>query len=331
MSAPTSKVRPEVLVVGAGIAGASAAYWAAQAGFAVTVVDSGEGTASHVPSALLNPVRGQSGRVPPRALKGLALTWALVEAVDTPACPVPHGRSGVVRPVPDAAAQQRFARNLVGAEVPHEWRAPADFPALAPGWHTALWLPEAGWLDGRVFCEALLAASGAQRLTGRVLEAAENGHIYLEDGRRLTAQAVIWCGGSVGARAGRGPQSCRAGTLLTLARMPGAVPLSFGAYLAPAQRGAVLGATFERPAPAWVPPAFPLASLAWLLEKGARLTPLGGLEVTGQWSGTRLSGLRAGRAGAAQWELSGLGSKGFLLGPLLARDVVADVAAHFAG
>lgn len=323
-----------LLVVGSGIAGAAVAYWAAQAGWAVTVVSLGgeaRQAASDVPSALLNPVRGQSGKVPPRAAEGLALTWELVERLTAEGWAVPHGRVGVVRPVPDVATQTKFERNL--AELPHEWWPPEQVAGLAAGWFAALYLPQGGWLDGAALCQALLTAAEVQQLGGAVVQATAQ-HLTLADGTVLAADAVCWCGGSVGARlhaaAAAGfrdspVQSHRAGTLLTLAESPAPLPLSFGGYLAPAATGGVLGATFERPAAEWSLPTLPFASLDWLLHKGHRLSHLQDVHVTGQWSGTRLSGLRAGRGADGVWELTGLGSKGYLLGPLLARDLVATL------
>lgn len=314
----------ELAVVGAGIAGASVAYWAARAGWRVTVVQCGQ-AASEVPSALLNPVRGQSGKVPPRAAEGLALTWELVEHLTRAGYVIPHGRLGVIRPVPDAATQAKFERHLTN--LPHEWRSSEQMQGLVTGWHAALYLPQGGWLDGAALCGALLSAAEADTVGGQVVQVAEK-RLTLRSGTVLTADAVIWCGGSLGAglrgESVAGTQSHRAGTLLTLAQSP-AVPLSFGGYLAPAAVGGVLGATFERPADVWEPPILPLTSLTWLLDKGRRLHPLGGLVVTGQWSGTRLSGLRAGQAQDGVWELTGLGSKGYLLGPLLARELVGEL------
>ncbi|GHF97317.1 oxidoreductase [Deinococcus piscis] len=319
-----------LLVVGGGIAGASVAYWAAQAGWQVTVVDAGRATASHVPSALLNPVRGQSGKVPPRASEGLALTWALVQGLTAQGHDIPHGQTGVLRPVPDAAVQSRFQRHL--GDLPHEWWTPEQARELRPGWHAALYLPQGGWLDGAALCRGLLAASGAALVAAEVQQVSREG-AQLVGGRALFADRVVWCGGSLGAGQrtqgqGAASQSHRAGTLLTLAGSPGPRPLSFGAYLAPAAQGGVLGATFERPAAEWQPPQFPLSSLDWLLDKGQRLRPLAGLDVTGRWSGTRLSGLRAGPVAPSEWELSGLGSKGYLLGPLLARELMGRLSAE---
>ena len=142
--------------------------------------------------------------------------------------------------------------------------------------------------------------------------------------------AVLHCGGSVGSGWANEGRTHRMGSLLTLDRAPAALPLSFGAYLAPAATGGVLGATYETPAPHWPPPALPLASLGWLLNKGETLADLGGVGVTGRWTGSRLSGLRHGQDARGVWHLSGLGSKGFLLGPLLARDLAGRVTGSLA-
>ena len=319
-----------LIIVGGGVAGASSAYFAAQRGWQVTVVDCGQHAASDVPSALLNPVRGQSGQVPARAAEGLALTWELIATLTAAGYDVPHGRSGVIRPVPDERTQTKFNRNL--AELPHEWWDSAAVPELRSGWHAALYLPQGGWVDGPALCRSLLAASGAGVVRGRVEATDGQGGAVLKGGEALEADAVVWCGGSFGtqtqrpAHLGARPlQSHRAGTLLTLQDSPGPLPLSFGGYLAPAAQGGVLGATFERPAAEWSVPQLPLTSLDWLLGKGRALRSLRDLQVRGRWSGTRLSGLRLGQAGPAEWELSGLGSKGFLLGPLLAHELVAQL------
>ncbi|MCP2015558.1 glycine/D-amino acid oxidase-like deaminating enzyme [Deinococcus sp. HSC-46F16] len=314
-----------VLVVGGGVAGAAVAYFAAQGGAQVTVVDAGIHAASHVPSALLNPVRGQSGQVDGRALEGLALTWALVRELEAAGWSIPHGQEGVLRPVPDERTRAKFARNLPPA-LPHRWLTPGDFPAsLSPGWPHALLIPAGGWLDGAAFCAGLLDVSGAEVVRGRAV--AWDAHsITLEEGPRLQGDALVWCGGAVGSGWASEAGTHRAGTLLTLDRPATALPVSFGAYLAPRAGGTgVLGATFEVPTPTWQEPTLPAASLRWLLNRGDALADLRGVRVTGRWSGIRLSGLVAGRQPDGVWRLSGLSSKGFLLGPLLARHVAGDV------
>ena len=120
------------------------------------------------------------------------------------------------------------------------------------------------------------------------------------------------------------------GSLLTLDRPAAEFPLSFGAYLAPSATGGVLGATYEPPTQTWQEPTLPLASLGWLLGKGEALTDLSGVGVTGRWTGSRLSGLNIGQDAGGVWHLSGLSSKGFLLGSLLARELARQVALSLA-
>ncbi|MFC5849007.1 NAD(P)/FAD-dependent oxidoreductase [Deinococcus petrolearius] len=321
---------PHVAVIGGGVAGASVAYALGRAGAHVTLVDAGQHAASRVPSALLNPVRGQSGKVDPQAVAGLRRTWAWVGALRAAGHTVPCGRGGVLRPVPDGRTREKFARNLPpGAELPHTWLAPADSPVpLAPGWAHALWLPEGGWLDGAAFTAALRRASGARVVRARATDWSAR-QVTLEGGAPLEADAVVWCGGAVGSGWAGEEGTYRAGSLLLLDRASSPVALSFGAYAAPAASGGVLGATFEAPTPAWAPPRLPLGSLGWLLDRGLALTPgLRGAQVTGRWSGTRLSELRCGRGEDGVWRLAGLGSKGFLLGPLLAQGLAGEVLAH---
>ena len=320
-----------VTVIGGGIAGSSLAYFLARGGARVTLVDAGEHTASHVPAALLNPVRGQSGQVDAQALAGLAATWALLDELSAAGVVVPHGREGVLRPLPDEKTRRKFERHLP-AELPHEWRDPADcLPAdrpLAPGWHAALWLPTGGWVDGRAFCTALQQASGAEMVRGRAVQRGDEW--LLQNGEDLSPlnrhpSTIIHCGGSIGSTWAGETRTHRMGTMLLLDRAPTASPLSFGAYLSPTAEGGALGGTFEAPRPAWQEPALPFASLHWLLGKGTALTSLRGLQVTGRWTGSRLSGLQVGQDEAGHWHLSGLSSKGFLLGPLLARELAEQV------
>lgn len=315
-----------VTVIGGGIAGSSLAYFLSRAGTRVTLVDAATHAASHVPAALLNPVRGQSGQVDGRALEGLATTWALLGDLSAAGFVVPHGREGILRPLPDEKTRRKFARHLP-PELPHEWRDVGEFP-LAPGWHSALWLPTGGWVDGQAFCAALQRASGAEVLRGRAVQRA--GEWFVQDGERLfplTPQpsTVVLCGGSLGSTWAGERRTHRMGTMLLLDRAPTSFPLSFGAYLSPTARGGALGGTFEAPSPHWQETALPLASLNWLLGKGAALCDLSGLRVTGHWTGSRLSGLKVGRDEAGAWHLSGLGSKGFLLGPLLARELAGQL------
>ncbi|CAM3653881.1 FAD-dependent oxidoreductase [Deinococcus frigens] len=322
--------RPQTaLVIGAGVAGASVAYFLSRLGAQVTVIDAGIHASSSVPSALINPVRGQSGGVDARALEGMALTWELLRELKAAGHHLPHGQTGMLRPVPDDKARTRFERNLAPG-LAHRWLTRDELPVpLSPGWAHALWLPEGGWVDGAALTQALLEASGARMIRGRASAwTARSVEVRDADGSISlfpTCQAVIHCGGSIGSSWAGEHRTHRMGTLLTLDQAATAVPLSFGAYLAPSAGGGVLGATYETPAQGWQEPALPLASHSWLLGKGEALADLSGVNVTGRWTGSRLSGLRTGQDEYGVWHLSGLSSKGFLLGPLLARELAQAV------
>ncbi|WP_420595318.1 NAD(P)/FAD-dependent oxidoreductase [Deinococcus sp.] len=315
----------KLLVVGGGIAGASVAYFASQHGHTVTLLDAGGNRSSDVPAALLNPVRGQSGKVEALALDGLRCTFALIRELKGAGHAIPHAQSGVLRPVPDAKTQRKWATNLP-AELPHSWREPDGLP---PGWHSTLHLPEGGWVSGAALVEALKAASGARLVRGQAQHVSATGAV-LVGGETLSADAVVCCGGSFGASLSQPDGAThRAGSLLLLSDAPDQ-PRSYGAYLSPAATGGVLGATFEAPAASHaeaLAQGLPLKSLDWLLGKGAALADLRVVSVTGRWTGVRLSPLRHGPDAAGVWHLSGLGSKGFLLGPLLARGLVGGIEA----
>lgn len=316
-------------MIGGGIAGASVAYFAAQHGASVTVLDAGDGRASDVPAALVNPVRGQGGRVNRQMVEGMRETWALVEALEAAGFPVPHGRAGLWRPVPDEATRLKWTRQLPEG-LPHRWERAEDVPGLAPGWHAALWLPEGGWLDGKALVGGLLRASGAVVLRARA-RSWTAGQVKLEDGEILAADVVFVCGGSRGADWAGETATHRGGSLWLTGQAPVAVPLSFGVYASPAARGGVLGATFEAPAAHFNAAPPPAASLEWLARGAERLLGAVPGDVTGLWTGSRLAGLRAGRDARGVWLLSGLGSKGFLLAPLLARHLVGDALGGGAG
>ena len=306
-----------VLVIGGGVAGAAVTYWAAHLGARVTLLDAAEGRASEVPAALVNPVRGQNGTVGARAVEGMRETWRLVEALEGLGYAIPHGR-GLSRPVPDAATRERWATRLP-PDLPHNWVDTA--PGLAPGWSGALFLPEGGWLDGGALVRALTAASGAEVVRGRA-RAWDACGADLENGR-LTADLVVFCGGSRGADWAGEAATHRGGSLWLTEGAPAPIPLSYGAYASPAATGGVIGATFEAPSAHFNATPPPSLSLDWLAGKARKL--LGEVPpVTGTWSGSRLSGLRCGRTPDGVWRLTGLGSKGFLLGPLLARHLVGD-------
>ena len=316
----------DLLILGGGIAGSSLAYLAARAGHNITLVDAAQHASSSVPSALINPVRGQGGQSVPRGLEGMNFTWALVDDLEQRGFPVAHARAGVLRPVPDEKTFDKW-QDRIPAELPHRWletEALTD-QNLKAHWHRVLEVSGGGWLDGAAFTRALKEASGASVVRGVVTEWAATS-ATLEDGSTLTADRVVWCGGSWGATKAGLTAPHRRGSVLLLEQPLSQIPVSFGIYSAPSSRGGVLGATYETPTEEWTPAGLPLKSLEWLLGKAAhtfeRLTP----EFRGLWTGSRLGGeLLCGPRADGSFILSGLGSKGFLLGPLLARDLLKQM------
>ncbi|WP_229670997.1 NAD(P)/FAD-dependent oxidoreductase [Deinococcus aquiradiocola] len=319
---------PRVVVVGGGIAGACVAFFASRLGWRVTVVDAGRGRASDVPAALLNPVRGQSGQVDARALAGLQASWALVRTLESLGQVVPCGQTGVLRPVPSDAARVKFERNLP-PELPHRWLEAGEGPVLPDGWPHRLLVPEGGWVSGPGLLAALRGASGASVVRG-VVSGWDARSVTLADGSVVRADRVVWCGGSLGAlpQVGQGVGARhRRGSVLLLDRAVFPLPVSSGVYLSPAVGGGVLGATFETPTGAFGEGGPPLQSLHWLLSRAAALAPDLSAGVRGVWSGSRLSGEACGERPDGTWALTGLGSKGFLLGPLLAQALVDGLQA----
>ncbi len=349
----TPLLSKSMIIVGAGIAGAALAYQAARAGWQVTVLDAGGAgyeRASDVPVALLNPVRGQGGRTSAQSIAGMHHTWALLDELSAQGQTIPYGKTGVLRPIPDQKTYAKWLAHLPApAELSQRWLdagqpeseqpaseqpAPQALADLPRGWYKVLYLPQAGWLSGAALTRALLAGAKARGaavysgvMYGGVVSQYHAHSVRLITGEDYRADVVVNCTGSSGARRGEGTH--RAGSVLLLHGAGVTQPLSFGAYLSPlglAGTG-VLGGTFEAPQDnhaAALRLGLPLASLSWLLQKGAALTDLSRLSITGQWTGVRLSGvpLSLQPDGAGVYHLRGLGSKGFLLGPLLAQQLL---------
>jgi glycine/D-amino acid oxidase-like deaminating enzyme len=323
----------QLLILGGGIAGSSLAYLAARAGHRVTLVDAGREASSSVPSALINPVRGQGGQVVERGLKGMRFTWSVLEDLEKQGFAVPHARAGVLRPVPDLKTFEKW-QSRIPEDLPHHWLEVSDLAHydargqnlqgqnIKGHWFKVLEVSEGGWLDGNAFARSLREASGARVVKGIALEWTSQS-VMLEDGTQLEADAVVWCGGSWGAARAGLSNPHRRGSVLLLEQPLSEIPVSFGIYSAPSAKGGVLGATYETPTPLWTPAGLPLKSLEWLLNKAAHTFQTLEPEFRGLWTGSRLGGeILCGPRADGSFILSGLGSKGFLLGPLLARDLL---------
>lgn len=201
------------IVIGAGIIGASVAYFLARQGAAVTVIDAGRiagGTSTHSfawVNAIFKPPRhyhdlNVAGM---RAHQSLRQQWL----ADTGSAPWWHG-GGTVAWQSDSAAFMQRVTELQTWGYPAAWISPAELAALEPDlalnavgdWPLAYFADD-GWVDPAVYCQALLAAArqqGAQvlphtRATNLLRQGRRIAGVQLADGQRLQADWVINCSG----------------------------------------------------------------------------------------------------------------------------------------
>jgi tRNA 5-methylaminomethyl-2-thiouridine biosynthesis bifunctional protein len=324
---------PRVVVVGAGIAGASICRALAAHGVAATVFDARGPAASAVPAALAGP-RLDAGLGPIAAL----FAQAAARAADL------YGA------VPGAV----LARGLL--QLPATPKDPARFAAIAasdlfePGWLDLLGSeaaterlgePCAGALaiNGAVAVDPapILAAWAPSPVEDEVVRIARVGSAWRLEGvggRTLCeADTVCIAAGPAAADLLDGVELTSVRGQATLASGLEAPAVSFGGYVAPTRDGALFGATHDRDdgdlAPREEDDARNLDSVAAVLPRlGERLA---GASLT-SWTGLRastadylpLAGALAGREGL--FVLTGLGSRGFCLAPLLGEHVAAMAA-----
>lgn len=327
----------DVLVVGGGIAGWSAAYFAARAGREVTVVDAGVHRASDLPVALVNPLRGKAGRLVPRGIAGMRATFALIDALGDAGHRIEHGR-GLFRPLVgvDASAHQReYWQARLPDECAFEWHdaAPSSLRLAHPV--PALYLPEAGWVAPRGLLEALKSESRATRVGDEVLAidvdaGTRAGVVSLAGGGRLAARSLSWCGGAWGASRldvgsndhTGGDAIYKPGCLVVTAGTLTRTAMSFGLYAIPLADGSTLVGPTREPSQRCFPddgvPGDAVARLEGRIAQvfGTRV------ELSSIWRGVRL--VRPSAATARRLRdvpsITALGSRGFLMAPLLARE-----------
>ncbi len=364
----------DLFVIGAGIAGCCVAYFARQAGFRVTIVDAGVHRASAVPTALINPVRGKQGYFVKGGDVAARATFALIDALIAQGHAIVHGK-GVWRPVPDAATYDKWCSTLP-ATYPHRWHLPAPAElALQGDWHAALYLPEAGWVDTASFLSALQSASAAAMVHGEVAsidmperwidDAAINisnmaanaanpssknqlVQIQLRDGRQLSAQQLVWCGGAYGAHcllqesAGKLAKAARfqPGQIIKLAQAIAPQPVSYGLFAAPwlangqvTPLGNSIGPSTEYASDNFASAIASSSASTALHKLRERVIDLfshadaATLAATSSWQGVRLAQVTLP---VTLPNLTGLGSKGYLLAPMLAKALVDQMVSHHA-
>lgn len=186
-----------IVIIGGGVMGCTLSYRLAQQGKRVTLLERrtiGQGGASGVPVALLNPYRGRSARASAFDLESLGSMWRLVGELQAQGFETGVHRSGVLR-IASNAKQAKTWQKREGVR----WLDPDDVPDAyhAPfGGFLAL---EGGWLEPKVWLRALVSA--AQKRGTTVIEDCEVAHITpgleLQTSQGpLQATAVVLCSGS---------------------------------------------------------------------------------------------------------------------------------------
>ena len=337
----------DVVIVGGGIAGWSAAYFAARAGRVVTVIDAGVDRASDLPIALINPLRGHAGRLIAHGIEGMHASLALIDALRDAGHVVDGGR-GLYRPlidVGDDARDRAYWADRIGARLAFDWHDVAPSSLGLADAVPALYLRDAAWVAPRTLLDALRAASGAEVVSDRVtrIEVAAAGldastRISLASGATLDARTVSWCAGAWGAAAlDRDDEATTAsklddaaykpGSLLAIERRVTSDPLSFGLYATP-WRGTIEGmrcdGTLIGPTREGSQGRYPRGPAPDVVvgQLGDRIARVFGVSMRARpvWRGVRLARLSTTASLALQGipTLTALGSRGFLMAPMLA-------------
>ncbi len=347
VSFPLMQSSFDTIIVGAGLAGACAALHLSrrQRVLVLEAVEPAAG-ASGVAAGLVNPFMGRRARPVWRfaeALDTLEETFALADAS------LLYHRTGVLRPAADAKQATFFRETAAAYPTYTTWNTEGlvreHFPAVtAP--HGALLVRMGGGLDGSAFVGALLEAASALGAEIRaqtrvydwketneeaVVEVAASGRI-----ETISARRVLLCiGGDYAAfpeLAALNLHSIK-GQLVRvavaadspLASLP---PLAGAGYIVPEDRtrSLVVGSSYEhdfsdlRPSP---------VQTRLILKRAARMLPeLAEAEVLDEKAGARVTvpGTRLPMLGPLPgrrrlWLFTGLGSKGLLMAPLLAKSL----------
>ena len=321
--------RSEVLIIGAGIAGCSLAYYLAERGVGVTLLDEGERQpqgASAVAAALLNPYRGRSGKPGRYDLDGLAAFWRLTDELRSGGREAGAHRSGVLR-IASSERQARSWEALPGLQrlekLPPPYRAP----------NGAFLVTEGGWVEPARLIGGLLSAAAengatvvrpvrverVERTAGRWVANAAGGD--------FSAPHLALCLGAGEVEGVRLPQLERiAGdqvTLLSDVELPW--PIAGPVYLTGSGGRVFVGGNHRSPEA-----ADPHAPELLRASAARMVPPLADATVERVWTGVRakrsdnlplLAELEPGL-----WYLGAFGGRGFLTAPLLAGRLARRLA-----
>lgn len=207
---------PDVVIVGAGIVGAACAYFAAQAGLSVTVVDRA-GVAGGTTGAGEGNILVSDKPPGPEldlALRSIAL-WRSLPITDIEL----EAKGGlVVSATPESLRPTARAHRAAG--VVCELVAPRDLePHLSPALAGGLYYPQDMQVQPMLAAARLLRASGAKLELGRTVTGFGAGRVHTTHGD-LHAAAIVNATGVWAGRLGAGPVQPRRGFILVTSRQP---------------------------------------------------------------------------------------------------------------
>jgi len=330
------------LIVGAGLAGACAALWLAERGPVVVLDARGPASgASGAAAGVVNPLLGPKANP---AWQAEAALDALRETLDRAGAADLLRSGGVLRPARDARQAEAFRQRADA--LPHlaRWEPvgavqEAHPDVLAP--FGALRVILGGALDPGALVRRALDAAGAEVQRERVTAFGEDGGeawVDTASGRLTGTRVLLAPGDGFGAFAPLAAlplhrtkgQTVRVRAPAGLGPMP--VLSGFG-YVVPEGGTMVLGSTYEHAFSTLAPTA---EATQYLLRQAGRMVPpLAVAEVVEERVGVRVGVPGAVSPGRLPllgplpghrrvWALVGLGSKGLLMAPLLARALAAS-------
>ena len=330
---PALARKPEVLIIGAGVAGAALARAFSQLGCPATVVEaiSPGAAASGAPAALVTP-RLDAGLGPVADLGAQAFQRAVALYRETAGAVLARGVLRLARDDRDAGRLARIADQPLWPPEALDPLGPADASDRLgePTDRAGLWMADALTVEPAVVLETWLSGSTVRRAEVIEVEAGVRPAVRLADGGRLEADAVVLAAGWASVALGAAGLKPVRGQLAWFDGPP-PTPAVWGAgYAVPTRSGVLVGATHDRGRTDTVPDA---GDQAQLLDRLTQVRPglARGLDPR---TGRSRAAVRAatpdhlplcGPLADGLWCLTGLGGRGFAWAPLLAEHLAATV------
>lgn len=334
----------DIIIVGAGLAGACAALHLSEDHDVLVLEAATPGAgASGAAAGLVNPLMGRKAKPVWRIDEALDAFYDTLERADAASC---FQDTGVLRPTVEEKQVDFFQSAVSHHPDIAEWLPKAAVQDRFPDVHTkggAIFIPRGGAVDVPAFVNALLDAArhcGAEVQTGaRVTgwgEEESRAHVSVEyedaAPHQIEAQRVLL---ALGQGYPAHPELVRLGLrgvkgqTVRVRRPDGLgllIPMSGRGYIVPDGDTLILGSSYEHDFDDLAPSPEATRSIQ---TKTARMVPgLDSSEVLDVKTGVRvyaadsnlpLIGPLPGRGRC--WVFTGLGSKGLLTAPLLARDL----------